>query len=123
MVAVMFGIGTDYCILLLSRFKEEVPRHEHIGDAIAATYRTAGKTVLFSGLAVLVGFTAIGLSTFILYRSAVAVAIGIAVMLIALVTIVPFFMFVLGTRIFWPSRNSSLEHKESRTWGRSVPSR
>ncbi|MDU5144587.1 MAG: MMPL family transporter [Paenibacillus dendritiformis] len=117
MVAVMFGIGTDYCILLLSRFKEEVPRHEHIGDAIIATYRTAGKTVLFSGLAVLIGFTAIGLSTFILYRSAVAVAIGIAVMLIALVTIVPFFMFVFGTRIFWPSRNSSLEHKESRTWG------
>ncbi|MDK8183125.1 MMPL family transporter [Paenibacillus sp. UMB4589-SE434] len=116
MVAVLFGIGTDYCILLISRFKEELAQHEDTWEAIIATYRTAGKTVLFSGLAVLVGFSVIGLSQFILYRSAVAVAIGIAVMLLALVTVVPFFMAVLGKKLFWPTKGS-LEHKESRIWG------
>ncbi|REK58037.1 MAG: hypothetical protein C6W55_04075 [Thermobacillus sp.] len=116
MVAVMFGIGTDYCILLISRFKEELAQGGGKVDAILRTYRTAGKTVLFAGLAVLVGFTSIGLSTFSLYRSAVAVAVGVAVMLIALVTIVPFFMAVLGKALFWPLRGS-LEHKESRLWG------
>lgn len=116
MVAVMFGIGTDYCILLISRFKEELMTAEDTKSAIIATYRKAGGTVFYSGLAVFVGFVAIGLSKFILYRSAVAVAVGIAVMLLALVTIVPFFMAVLGKKLFWPSRGK-LEHSESRIWG------
>ncbi|MCM3173513.1 MMPL family transporter [Paenibacillus sp. MER 99-2] len=116
MVAVMFGIGTDYCILLISRFKEELAHHENTWDAIIATYRTAGKTVFFSALAVLVGFIAIGFAQFMLYRSAVAVAVGIAVMMLALVTIVPFFMAVLGKKLFWPSKGS-LEHAESKIYG------
>jgi putative drug exporter of the RND superfamily len=116
MVAIMFGIGTDYCILLISRFKEELAHGHSRTDAILNTYRTAGKTVFFSGLAVLVGFASIGFSTFTLYRSSVAVAVGVAVLLIALVTLVPFFMAVLGKAIFWPSKGS-LEHKQSRLWG------
>lgn len=116
MVAVMFGIGTDYCILLISRFKEELQLTDNIQEAIIQTYRKAGKTVFFSGLAVLVGFTTIGLSQFVLYRSAVAVAVGIAVMLLALVTIVPFFMAVLGKWLFWPMKGA-IEHKDNRFWG------
>ncbi|PYI53386.1 MMPL family transporter [Paenibacillus flagellatus] len=116
LVAVLFGIGTDYCILLISRFKEELAHRGDKTEAILETYRTAGKTVLYSGLAVLVGFASIGLSTFVLYRSAVAVAVGVAVLLLALYTIVPFFMAVLGKAIFWPAKGS-LEHKPSRLWG------
>jgi len=116
MVAVMFGIGTDYCILLISRFKEELASAEDTKSAIVETYRKAGGTVFYSGLAVFVGFVAIGFSKFMLYRSAVAVAVGIAVMLLALSTVVPFFMAVLGKKMFWPSRGK-LEHSESRIWG------
>ncbi|MFS0725616.1 MMPL family transporter [Paenibacillus sp. 1P07SE] len=116
MVAVMFGIGTDYCILLISRFKEELAHSGDKTEAVLSTYKNAGRTVFFAGLAVLVGFSAIGFSEFTLYRSAVAVAVGIAVMLIALVTIVPFFMATLGKVIFWPARGS-LEHKPSGLWG------
>ncbi|PWW08297.1 RND superfamily putative drug exporter [Paenibacillus cellulosilyticus] len=116
MVAVLFGIGTDYCILLISRYKEELIRLGDRDEAIVETYRTAGRTVLFSGLAVFVGFASIGFSTFVLYRSAVAVAVGVAVMLIALFTLVPFFLSVFGNALFWPARGS-LEHKESKLWG------
>jgi RND superfamily putative drug exporter len=116
LVAVLFGIGTDYCILLISRFKEELAHRGDKAEAIIETYRTAGKTVLFSGLAVLVGFASIGFSTFMLFRSAVAVAVGVAVLLIALYTVVPFFMMVLGKTLFWPSKGS-LEHKQSALWG------
>lgn len=116
LVAVLFGIGTDYCILLLSRFKEEMAKEQgDIRQAIITTYRTAGKTVFFSGLAALVGFASIGFATFKLYQSAAAVAIGVAVLLVALFTVVPFFMAVLGTKMFWPSKGS-LEHHESRMW-------
>lgn len=115
LVAVMFGIGTDYCILLVSRFKEELAHGKSKLDAILATYRTSGRTVLFSGLAVFVGFACIGFSTFSLFRSAVAVAVGVAVLLLALFTIVPFFMATMGGAIFWPSRKK-LEHKPNRVW-------
>ncbi|MFO1445223.1 MMPL family transporter [Bacillus sp. Bva_UNVM-123] len=116
LVAVLFGIGTDYCILLFSRFKEEISQRESITEAIVETYRQAGRTVFFSGVAVMIGFAAIGLSQFIMYQSASAVAIGVAILLIALFTIVPFFMAVLGKKLFWPSK-SKMEHGESKLWG------
>ena len=116
LVVVLFGIGTDYCILLLSRFKEELSTRESVTEAVIETYRNAGRTVLFSGIAVMIGFAAIGFSKFILYQSAVAVAIGVALLLIALFTIVPFFMVLLGQKIFWPSKNKA-GHSESKIWG------
>lgn len=116
LVAVLFGIGTDYCILLLSRFKEEMAKNDSVTESIVETYRTAGKTVFFSGVAVMIGFASIGFSTFKLYQSAAAVAVGVAILLIALVTVVPFFMAVLGKKLFWPSKGK-LEHSESKFWG------
>lgn len=107
MVAILFGIGTDYCILLISRYKEELASGLDRTEAIVRTYRNAGRTVLISGLAVLIGFASIGFSTFGLYRSAVAVAVGVAVLLLALVTLVPFFMAVLGNALFWPQKARS----------------
>lgn len=115
LVAILFGIGTDYCILLLSRYKEELGHSESITEAIFATYKNAGRTVLFSGIAVMIGFAAIGFSQFILYQSAAAVAIGVAVLMIALFTLVPFFMAVFGRKLFWPSKGSA-EHGESKLW-------
>lgn len=106
LVAVLFGIGTDYCILLLSRFKEELAKRDNAHEAIVTTYRTAGKTVLFSGMAVLIGFASIGFSTFQLYKSAAAVAVGVAILLIALFTVVPFFMAVLGKNYFGLQRQA-----------------
>ncbi|MDF2835384.1 MAG: transporter [Paenibacillus sp.] len=116
LVAVLFGIGTDYCILLISRYKEELAHRGDRTEAIVHTYKTAGRTVLFSGLAVLVGFASIGFSTFVLYRSAVAVAVGIFILLLALFTLVPFFLSALGNALFWPSKGK-MEHKPSRLWG------
>ena len=116
LVAVLFGIGTDYCILLLSRFKEEMSKNDSVVESIIITYKNAGKTVFFSGVAVMIGFASIGFSTFVLYQSAAAVAIGVALLLIALFTVVPFFMAVLGKKLFWPSKGK-LEHGESKFWG------
>ncbi|MEH7226542.1 MMPL family transporter [Bacillus sp. JJ1566] len=115
LVAILFGIGTDYCILLISRFKEELSHRESLTEAIIETYKNAGRTVLFSGIAVMIGFSAIGFSQFILYQSAVAVAVGVALLLGALFTVVPFFMAVLGKKLFWPTKKN-LEHGDSKIW-------
>lgn len=119
LVAVLFGIGTDYSILLLSRFKEELAQQENVVQAIVKTYKTAGKTVFYSAIAALLGFALIGLAQFKLFQSAVAVAVGVFFLIIALTTVVPFFMAVLGKKLFWPAKGK-LEHKESKLWGKIV---
>ncbi len=115
LVAVLFGIGTDYCILLLSRYKEELTQGHNVEDAIVNTYKTAGRTLLISGFAVFIGFAAIGFADFPIFKSAVAVAVGIAVLMIVLFTIVPFFMALLKDKLFWPSKKSA-SHKDSKLW-------
>jgi len=116
LVAILFGIGTDYCILLLSRYKEELSAGHAVEEAIVNTYKTAGRTLLISGLAVFIGFFAIGFADFPIFKSAVAVAVGIAVLLIVLFTIVPVFMLVLKEKLFWPSKKSAAHH-DSKIWG------
>ncbi|GGE32420.1 transporter [Pullulanibacillus camelliae] len=116
LVAVLFGIGTDYCILLINRFKEEIPKHETLDEAIIHTFKNGGRTVFFSSLAVFIGFASIGLSTFNIYQSAVGVAVGIAFLILSLVTIVPIIMSLLGKKLFWPVKKN-LSHSQSRFWG------
>ncbi|MDP4552745.1 MMPL family transporter [Alkalihalobacillus macyae] len=115
LVAILFGIGTDYCILLLSRYKEELMQGHTVEDAIVNTYKTAGRTLLISGLAVFIGFTAIGFAEFPIFKSAVGVAVGIAVLMVVLFTLVPFFMALLKDKLFWPSK-ASISHKDSKLW-------
>ncbi|MGG4039954.1 MMPL family transporter [Heyndrickxia ginsengihumi] len=116
LVAVLFGIGTDYCILLINRFKEEIPQNETINEAVIKTIKNGGRTVFFSSLTVFIGFATIGFSTFNIYQSAVGVAVGIAFLILSLVTIVPILMSLLGTKLFWPM-NNRISHSQSRLWG------
>lgn len=104
MVVVLFGIGTDYNILLFDQFKEEL---SHGDSPVAATGRAlkiAGRTILYSGSSLLIGFSALGLANFSIYRSAVGVAVAVAILLLVLLTLNPFFMALLGPRLFWPSK-------------------
>ncbi len=117
LILVLFGIGTDYNILLFMRYKEELGQGKALIPAIVETYKTAGKTVFFSGLAVFIGFSMLGFSHFTLYQSAVAVAIGVLFLLVALFTINPLFMTLLGRRLFWPLTNLS-SHGESKLWSK-----
>ncbi|TWT24724.1 MMPL family transporter [Planomicrobium sp. CPCC 101110] len=115
LVAILFGIGTDYCILLLSRYKEELSAGHDTVESIVNTYKTAGRTLLISGIAVFIGFFAIGFAEFPIFKSAVAVAVGIFVLLIVLYTVVPFFMALLKEKLFWPAKKSA-SHNDSKLW-------
>ena len=115
MVVVLFGIGTDYNILLYNQFKEELSRGKDNVKATIDARKVAGKTILFSGTSVLIGFATLGLAKFSIYQSAVGVAVGVAVLLLVLTTLNPFFMSILGKHIFWPSKNFDGEG-ENRLW-------
>lgn len=102
MVIVLFGIGTDYNILLYDKFKENLGKGMDKYEALHDALFKAGKTILYSGLSILIGFTALSLAKFSVYQSAVGVAVGVAVLLVVLLTLNPFFMAVLGKKMFWP---------------------
>jgi RND superfamily putative drug exporter len=102
MVVVLFGIGTDYNILLYDQFKAELSAGLEPHEATRKARKIAGKTILYSGSSLLIGFSALGLAKFSIYRSALGVAVGVAVLLLVLLTLNPFFMSVLGRKMFWP---------------------
>jgi len=118
-ILVLFGIGTDYHILLFNRFKEELSHGFSINEAILKSYQTAGKTIFYSGLTVFMGFASLTFVQFPVYRSANAVAIGIGVLLIVMLTLTPLLMKILGEKLFWPSKNTA-GHKDSRFWGKAA---
>ncbi|HDR7794448.1 TPA: MMPL family transporter [Bacillus luti] len=115
-VVALFGVGTDYNILLYTRFKEELSKQEDVFLATKETFKSAGKTVLYSGVAVLIGFASLALASFKLYQSTSAVAIGVAVLLLVLTTLNPFFMVLLGKGMFYPVKTFK-GHEDSRLWG------
>ncbi len=117
LIAVLFGAGTDYCILLIQRFREELSHTDDKVEALVRTMRTVGKTVAFSASTVFVAFFLIGFAQFGLYQSAVGVSIGVAVTLIAGLTLTPALMMIFGKATFWPSKvKSGQGHGESKLW-------
>ena len=114
LIVILFGIGTDYVILLLNRFKEELEHHDK-HQAVINTFKTAGKTVFISGISGAILFGVLFFANFEIYRSAVGVAIGILALLLSLFTVLPTLMAVLGKYIFWPSKQTS-GSGESKIW-------
>ncbi|KRF29373.1 MMPL family transporter [Paenibacillus sp. Soil787] len=115
LILILFGIGTDYNILLFNRFKEELSHGLSVDEAIIVTYKTAGKTVFYSILTVFIAFASLTFSDFGIYKSGNVVAIGTAVLLLEIMTVTPFLMKVLGNKLYWPSKGAT-GHKESKFW-------
>ena len=115
MVIVLFGIGTDYNILLYDKFKENLGKGMDKYEALHDALFKAGKTILYSGLSILIGFTALSLAKFSVYQSTVGVAVGVAALLVVLLTLNPFFMAVLGKKMFWPVKKFTGE-SDDKLW-------
>ncbi|WP_296224803.1 MMPL family transporter [uncultured Lactobacillus sp.] len=115
MVIVLFGIGTDYNILLYNHFKEYLGNGLGVAEATKDSIKKAGRTILYSGSSILIGFSALGLANFSVYRSASGVAVGVLVLLVVLLTLNPFFMATLGKKMFWPSKEFAGENP-SKMW-------
>ncbi|MBK1810023.1 MMPL family transporter [Clostridium sp. YIM B02505] len=118
LILILFGIGTDYNILLFNRFKEELSQGYSIDDAIVNTYKTAGKTIAFSILTVFIAFLSLMFAESPTYQSGVVVVIGVAVLLLEILTLTPFMMKLLGNKLFWPSKKIS-GHGENKFWGKT----
>ncbi len=118
LIAIIFGAGTDYSIIMMNRFREELSKaYGHRDIAIAASMKAVTKTVIFSASTVFVSFAVLWFARFGLYRTAVGVAIGVAIVLLNCLTLIPALMSVLGSAMFWPRRpKPGAAHKPSAFW-------
>ena len=94
------GLGVDYSLLLVSRFREELGRGAKLGDAAQRTVATAGRAVFFSGVTVMLGLAGLALFDFAILRSiGIAGAITVAIAVASSVTLMPAMLSILGTRV------------------------
>ncbi|MDP9228756.1 MAG: MMPL family transporter, partial [Actinomycetota bacterium] len=105
LVVLMFGVGTDYCLLLVSRYREELHRIEDKHDAMARALRRTGPAILASGLTVSLAMLVLRLAdsgnTSALGPVA---AVGVFAAMVAGLTLLPALLTIFGRTGFWPRR-------------------
>lgn len=117
LTVVLLGAGTDYGLFLIFRLREEIRRGRSVHDAVAVSVCKVGESITFSGLTVMGALATVAIATFGLYRGlGPALAIGIAIALIANLTLLPALLTVLGTSVFWPRIPASGQRGRG-TWG------
>jgi len=113
---VLFGIGTDYILFLLFRYREKLRAGDRGRDVVAFALSRAGEAILSAALVVAAAFAALGFSDFGIFKNlAPGLIISVLAMLIAVLTLIPAVIAVIGPKIFWPSKNWLKQPKGSRT--------
>jgi RND superfamily putative drug exporter len=103
---VLIGIGIDYFLFMVFRFRERLRLGEERKDAARNAATRVAPVVASAALAIVVAFASLGLADFGQFRVlGPSVAIAVAVMLLAGVTLVPALLAATGRKLFWPSRS------------------
>ncbi len=107
LIVVLFGAGTDYCLFLISRFREEMAANGGAAPATERTVHRVGETITSSAGTVIVGFVSMIFAEMGLFNTTgPAMAIGIVVILLSGLTLTPALLTLLGQRAFWPGHAS-----------------
>lgn len=115
LIVVLFGIGTDYMLFFLFRYRERLRDGEDSKAAVAHAVERAGEAIASAGGAVIVSFMALILSSLGIFKSiGPALAIAVFVTVVAAITLVPAIVSLLGTRVFWPSKSWRVEPESAR---------
>jgi RND superfamily putative drug exporter len=107
LTVLVVGAGTDYALLLVARYREELRLHADRHEAMTEAVHRAGPAVLASGGTVILGMLCLLAADMNSTRGLGPVAaIGIAVTLAVLMTLLPALLVICGRWVFWPVRPS-----------------
>jgi RND superfamily putative drug exporter len=103
LTVLVFGVGIDYALLLIARYREELRRHHDRHEAMAVALRRAFPAVLASAATVTVGLLTLLAAQLPSTRGLGPVgAVGIVAALVAMTTLLPALLVLLGRWLFWP---------------------
>ena len=117
----VLGAGTDYALLLISRYREELHHHSTPVAAMRAAYKGTFEPIVASGATVALGLLVLLLSDLSGNRGLGPIgAIGVVVAVITMVTLLPAFLVLFGRWIFWPRipRFDDADSQLTGTWAK-----
>jgi putative drug exporter of the RND superfamily len=119
LIVLVLGAGTDYGLFLVFRTREELRRGLAPKDAVRRAVATVGESITFSALIVIAALMSLIIAQFNFYQSlGPALAIGIALMLLAGLTLLPALLAIFGRAVFWPSRARLVIDPRPNVYGR-----
>jgi putative drug exporter of the RND superfamily len=121
LTVLVFGAGTDYALLLVARYREELRRHEDRHEAMAFALHRAGPAIWASGATVIAGLLCLLLASMNSTSGMGPVAaIGVVVALFVMLTLLPALLVIMGRWVFWPVRPAfgSQDPAYTSLWGR-----
>ena len=99
----VFGAGTDYALLLVSRYREELRRHEDKHDAVRVAMRKAGPAIVASAATVMAALLTLSLAEVTGTSGLGPIgALGVGLAMVSMLTILPALLAITGRKAFWP---------------------
>jgi len=118
LIVIVLGAGTDYGLFLIFRVREELAAGRHSHEAVTYALTRVGESITFSAATVIAALMSLLLANLGFYRGlGPALAVAIAIMLLAGLTLLPALLAIFGRIAFWPTR-PKVESDQRGAWGR-----
>src|SRR5215475_5842037 len=121
LAVLVFGASTDYALLIVARYREELRRHDRRHPAMAEALRRAGPAIIASGATVIIALLTLSAADLASTKSLGPVlAIGVGVGMLSMLTLLPALLVIFPRGVFWPYRPTygSAEPTTRGTWAR-----
>ena len=103
LLTILIGVGTDYSIFVLARYREERVNGNSVQQAVETSVTWAGESIATSGATVIISFLSLTFTSVVYLRTiGYVVGLGVLVALLVALTMVPAVVSVVGGRVFWP---------------------
>ena len=118
LIVLVLGAGTDYGLFLVFRVREQLHAGSEPHEAVVYALQRVGESITASASTVIVALLTLLAASFGLYHDlGVPLALGIATMLLAGLTLLPALLAIFGRAVFWPSGTAARESADG-VWGR-----
>jgi RND superfamily putative drug exporter len=118
LIVLVLGAGTDYGLFLVFRVRERLRLGDNSKDAVVNALTKVGESITFSAFTVIAALLSLLFASFQIYSNlGIPLAIGIAVMLLAGLTLLPALLAIFGKAAFWPSKPKA-GGETTGLWGR-----